>query len=116
MFEPGRLLVGNAGVLVTAVVYVKHGEGKTFVIVDAAMNDLIRPTLYEAHHDVKPVTLPAPDAPRIVADVVGPVCETGDYLALGARDGGTEGRRPARRDDGRAPTAPCRRAPTTPAR
>ncbi len=83
MFEPGRLLVGNAGMLVTEVVYVKHGDGKTFVIVDAAMNDLIRPTLYEAHHDVKPVTMPAPDSPRIVADIVGPVCETGDYLALG---------------------------------
>ncbi|MDB5545229.1 MAG: lysA [Hyphomicrobiales bacterium] len=83
VFEPGRLLVGNAGILVTEVIYVKHGEGKHFVIVDAAMNDLIRPTLYEAHHDVKPVTEPAPKAPVITADIVGPVCETGDYLAVG---------------------------------
>jgi diaminopimelate decarboxylase len=77
------MIAGNAGVLVTRVVYVKRGEGKIFVIVDAAMNDLIRPTLYEAKHDIKPVAEPAPDVPRIVADVVGPVCETGDYLALG---------------------------------
>ena len=83
VFEPGRLIVGNAGVLVTEVLYVKHGEGRTFVIVDAAMNDLIRPTLYDAHHDILPVVQPAPGAPRITADVVGPVCETGDYLALG---------------------------------
>ena len=82
IFEPGRLIVGNAGILVTRVLYVKRGEAKTFVIVDAAMNDLIRPTLYEAHHDIRPVTEPGPNAPRIVADVVGPVCETGDYLAL----------------------------------
>ncbi len=53
IFEPGRLIVGNAGILVTRVIYVKHGEGKTFVIVDAGMNDLIRPTLYEAHHDIR---------------------------------------------------------------
>ena len=64
------------------MIYVKRGEAKNFVIVDAAMNDLIRPTLYEAHHDIRPVKEPAPDAPRIVADVVGPICETGDYLAL----------------------------------
>jgi diaminopimelate decarboxylase len=83
IFEIGRMIAGNAGVLVTRVVYVKRGEGKIFVIVDAAMNDLIRPTLYEAEHDIKPVAEPAPDVPRIVADVVGPVCETGDYLALG---------------------------------
>jgi diaminopimelate decarboxylase len=82
IFEIGRLISGNAGVLVTRVIYVKHGDGKTFVIVDAAMNDLIRPTLYDAHHDIKPVALPAVGAGRIVADVVGPVCETGDYLAL----------------------------------
>ena len=82
VFEPGRLIVGNAGVLVTRVLYVKQGEAKTFVIVDAAMNDLIRPTLYDAHHDVKPVEAPRPGAPEIVADIVGPVCETGDYLAL----------------------------------
>ncbi|WP_372421969.1 diaminopimelate decarboxylase [Salinarimonas chemoclinalis] len=83
LFEIGRMIAGNAGILVTRVVYVKEGEGKTFVIVDAAMNDLIRPTLYEAHHDVKPVRRPAPDAPLRVVDVVGPVCETGDYLAQG---------------------------------
>ncbi len=83
VFEPGRLLVGNAGILVTDVLYVKQGEGKQFVIVDAAMNDLIRPTLYEAHHDVKPVIEAPADAPTITADVVGPVCETGDYLAVG---------------------------------
>jgi diaminopimelate decarboxylase len=81
IFEPGRLIVGNAGILVTRVIYVKRGEAKTFVIVDAAMNDLIRPTLYEAHHDIIPVK-PQPGAPWIRADVVGPVCETGDYLAL----------------------------------
>src|SRR5437762_12317876 len=82
IFEPGRMIVGNAGILVTRVLYVKRGEAKHFVIVDAAMNDLIRPTLYEAHHDVRPVKEPAGGARRIVADVVGPICETGDYLAL----------------------------------
>jgi diaminopimelate decarboxylase len=80
--EPGRLIVGNAGVLVTSVLYVKGGDHKNFVIVDAAMNDLIRPTLYEAHHDIHPVVEPDVNAPRITADIVGPVCETGDYLAL----------------------------------
>ena len=80
--EPGRLIVGNAGILVTEVVYVKDGGEKTFVIVDAAMNDLIRPTLYEAWHEIHPVVISAANAPRIRADVVGPVCETGDYLAL----------------------------------
>src|SRR5689334_18673325 len=82
MFEPGRLSVGNAGILVARVIYVKRGEAKNFVIIDAAMNDLIRPTLYEAHHDILPVAKPALGAPRFVADVVGPVCESGDYLAL----------------------------------
>jgi diaminopimelate decarboxylase len=86
IFEPGRLLVGNAGILVTRVLYLKRNpadpSAKTFVIVDAAMNDLIRPTLYEAHHDIRPVKQPLPDARRIVADVVGPVCESGDFLAL----------------------------------
>ena len=80
--EPGRLIVGNAGILVTEVLYVKDGGEKTFVIVDGAMNDLIRPTLYEAYHEIRPVTISAANAPRIRADVVGPVCETGDYLAL----------------------------------
>ncbi len=83
IFEPGRMLVGNAGILVAQVIFVKRGEAKTFVIVDAAMNDLIRPTLYEAHHDIRPVKEVMPGAPRHRADVVGPVCETGDYLALG---------------------------------
>jgi diaminopimelate decarboxylase len=81
MFEPGRMIVGNAGILVTRVIYVKHGEAKNFIIIDAAMNDLIRPTLYEAHHDIIPV-VQVPGARTIVADVVGPVCESGDYLAL----------------------------------
>jgi diaminopimelate decarboxylase len=83
IFEPGRLIVGNAGILVTRVLYMKRGEAKTFVIVDAGMNDLVRPTLYEAHHDIRPVRQAPPGAPRITADVVGPVCESGDYLALG---------------------------------
>lgn len=83
IFEVGRLIAGNAGIMVTSVIYVKQGEGKTFVIVDAAMNDLIRPTLYEAHHDIRLLIAPAADARWAVADVVGPVCETGDYLALG---------------------------------
>ncbi|HQS10631.1 MAG TPA: diaminopimelate decarboxylase [Xanthobacteraceae bacterium] len=82
VFEMGRMIVANAGILVTRVLYVKHGEGKTFVIVDAAMNDLIRPTLYDAHHDILPVVQAAEGAPTLLADVVGPVCETGDYLAL----------------------------------
>jgi diaminopimelate decarboxylase len=82
VLEPGRLIVGNAGILVTTVEYVKTGD-KTFVIVDAAMNDLIRPTLYEAHHDIQLVR--HSNLPPITADVVGPVCETGDYLALGRR-------------------------------
>jgi diaminopimelate decarboxylase len=82
IFEPGRLIVGNAGVLLTRVLYVKRGDAKTFIIVDAAMNDLIRPTLYEAWHDVIPVNETPAGAGRIVADVVGPVCESGDFLAL----------------------------------
>ena len=82
LFEPGRMIVGNAGILVSRVTYVKHGDARDFVIIDAAMNDLIRPTLYEAHHEIVPVREPAADTPRMVADVVGPVCESGDYLAL----------------------------------
>jgi len=81
VFEPGRLIVGNAGILVTRVIYRKRGEDRTFLIVDAAMNDLIRPTLYDAHHEILPVRRDA-DAAMERADVVGPVCETGDYLAL----------------------------------
>lgn len=83
VLEPGRLLVANAGILVTKIIYMKVGEGKNFVIVDAAMNDIIRPTLYEAYHDIKPIREPSAKDQRIVADIVGPVCETGDYIALG---------------------------------
>jgi diaminopimelate decarboxylase len=82
LFEPGRMIAGNAGILVSRVLYVKRGASKTFTIVDAAMNDLMRPTLYEAYHEILPVIEPAPGAPTIVTDVAGPVCETGDYLAL----------------------------------
>ena len=82
IFEPGRLIVGNAGILVTRVLYLKRGEAKTFVIADAAMNDLIRPTLYDAHHEIVPVAEPRPGVVWIKADVVGPVCESGDFLAL----------------------------------
>ncbi len=80
--EPGRMIVGNAGILVTRVTYVKEGADKTFTIVDAAMNDLIRPTLYEAYHDIWPVEEAETDMAPVQQDVVGPVCETGDYLAL----------------------------------
>jgi len=85
VFEIGRMIAGNAGILLTRVLYVKRTEGRTFVIVDAAMNDLIRPTLYEAYHALRPVIEAGPETPRLVADVVGPVCESGDYMAL-ARD------------------------------
>ncbi|MEP9373010.1 diaminopimelate decarboxylase [Mesorhizobium sp. KR1-2] len=80
MFEPGRLIVGNAGILVSEVIYVKEGDAKNFLIVDAAMNDLIRPTLYDAFHDIQPVVQPPANAPRMTVDIVGPVCETGDFL------------------------------------
>ena len=82
LFEPGRMIAGNAGILVSRVLYVKRGASKTFTIVDAAMNDLMRPTLYEAFHEILPVMEPAPGTPTIVTDVAGPVCETSDYLAL----------------------------------
>ncbi|MGH6761401.1 MAG: diaminopimelate decarboxylase [Phyllobacterium sp.] len=82
IFEPGRLIVGNAGILVSEVIFVKEGDGKNFIIVDAAMNDLIRPTLYEAFHMIRPVVEGKPGQKRIRADIVGPVCETGDYLGL----------------------------------
>jgi diaminopimelate decarboxylase len=81
VLEPGRLLVGNAGILVTRVIYLKRGESRTFVIVDAGMNDLIRPTLYEAHHDIWPVREQQAGS-RMPVDVVGPVCESGDFFAL----------------------------------
>jgi diaminopimelate decarboxylase len=84
IFEPGRLIAGNAGILVTSVLFVKRGEAKTFIIVDAAMNDLVRPTLYDAHHEIIPVRVGHANR-EVTADVVGPVCETGDYLALGRR-------------------------------
>lgn len=78
--EPGRYVTGNAGVLVTETIYLKEGEGKSFIITDAAMNDLIRPTLYDAWHDMVPVREPASNDTVIKGDVVGPVCETGDYF------------------------------------
>lgn len=80
IFEPGRLIAGNAGILVSQVVHLKEGDAKNFLIVDAAMNDLIRPTLYDAFHDIRPVVEQPADAPRMKVDIVGPVCETGDYL------------------------------------
>jgi diaminopimelate decarboxylase len=79
LLEPGRALVGNAGVLLTQVEYLKHGNTKNFAIVDAAMNDLMRPALYDAWHEIVPVS--GSDAPRTIYDVVGPVCESGDFLA-----------------------------------
>lgn len=82
VLEPGRMIVGNAGVLVTQVIYTKEGADKTFTIVDAAMNDLMRPTLYEAHHEIWPVATALDDRAPVIQDIVGPVCETGDYLAL----------------------------------
>ena len=79
--EPGRLIAGNAGLLVASVIYVKEGEDRRFLILDAAMNDLIRPAMYEAWHDIVPVAEPARDAPVGPVDIVGPVCETGDTFA-----------------------------------
>ena len=81
IFEPGRLIVANAGILVTRVIYVKSGESKTFLILDAGMNDLVRPAMYDAHHDIVPVKEPSPSTPRRRYDVVGPVCETADLFA-----------------------------------
>ena len=77
--------MGNAGILVTRVIYLKRGEAKSFVVVDAAMNDLVRPTLYDAHHEIVPVRESAAGTRGIVADVVGPICESGDFLAKGRR-------------------------------
>ncbi len=79
--EPGRLIAGNAGILVSRVIYVKSGEGRDFLILDGAMNDLIRPAMYEAYHDIVPVREPAPGAEQAPYDIVGPVCETGDTFA-----------------------------------
>jgi len=81
VLEPGRLLVGNAGVLVSQVIYMKEGATRTFAIVDAAMNDLIRPALYEAYHAIRPVKEPSAKDDLVTIDVVGPVCETGDTFA-----------------------------------
>jgi diaminopimelate decarboxylase len=81
VMEPGRVIVGNAGILVTKVLYEKIGEAKRFIIVDAAMNDLIRPSLYNAYHDIRPVSEALLHRPKHVVDVVGPVCESGDFLA-----------------------------------
>jgi diaminopimelate decarboxylase len=81
LFEPGRLIAANAGVLVARVIYVKRGDAKNFLIIDAGMNDLIRPALYESHHEILGVTEPGPGAEHVVYDVVGPVCETSDQFA-----------------------------------
>ncbi|PLX35722.1 MAG: diaminopimelate decarboxylase [Hyphomicrobiales bacterium] len=85
VFEPGRMIAGNAGLLLARTLYVKQGENKRFAIVDAAMNDLVRPTLYSAHHDILPVAEPAAERPQHVYDIVGPICETGDFLANGRK-------------------------------
>jgi diaminopimelate decarboxylase len=79
--EPGRLISGNSGLMVAGVIYVKSGEGRDFLILDAAMNDLIRPAMYGAHHDIIPVIEPAPGTEQATYDIVGPVCETGDTFA-----------------------------------
>lgn len=81
VLEPGRAIVGNAGILVTSVLYHKEMGEKKFIIVDAGMNDLIRPSLYEAYHEIKPVVEPSPGVRHNVVDVVGPICESGDFLA-----------------------------------
>lgn len=81
VMEPGRVIVGNAGILVTKALYLKEGEAKSFVIVDAAMNDLIRPSLYGAYHEIKPVNEEAGHRAKQQVDIVGPVCESGDFLA-----------------------------------
>lgn len=81
VLEPGRMIAGNAGILVSRTLFSKREGKRTFTIVDAAMNDLLRPTLYEAHHDILPVQRTAKDTPLIKQDLVGPVCETGDYIA-----------------------------------
>ena len=80
ILEPGRFMVGNAGIMLTEVLYEKHGSAKTFKIVDAGMNDLIRPALYEGHHDIVPVNEPKTDERELI-DIVGPVCESGDFFA-----------------------------------
>ena len=79
--EPGRLISGNAGILVSAVIYDKRGEDRNFLILDSAMNDLIRPAMYGAHHDIVPVAEPPVAVERVPRDIVGPVCESGDTFA-----------------------------------
>ncbi|MFZ3581384.1 diaminopimelate decarboxylase [Loktanella sp. DJP18] len=81
--EPGRLISGNAGIMVVRAIYVKDGADRQFLILDGAMNDLIRPAMYDAHHDIVPVVEPAPGAERATYDIVGPVCESGDTFAKG---------------------------------
>lgn len=81
--EPGRLVAGNAGIMVSRVIYVKSGEDRDFLILDGAMNDLIRPAMYDAHHDIIPVQEPAPGTEQRAYDIVGPVCESGDTFAKG---------------------------------
>jgi len=81
IMEPGRVIVGNAGVMLTKVLYAKDGEAKRFLIVDAAMNDLIRPSLYDAYHEIRPVSEKLTHGEKKTVDVVGPVCESGDFLA-----------------------------------
>ena len=83
-FEPGRLIAGNAGILVSRVIYEKQGDDRNFLILDAAMNDLIRPTLYDAFHEIRAVAEPG-DGEQVTYDVVGPVCETGDFFAKGRK-------------------------------
>ena len=91
--EPGRLMAGNAGILVSEVIYLKSGEGRDFLILDAAMNDLIRPAMYDAYHDIVPVDEPAPGAEQAPYDIVGPVCESGDTFAKAADDAAAGGGR-----------------------
>ena len=79
--EPGRLIAGNAGLLLSEVIYVKSGEGRDFLILDAAMNDLIRPAMYDAHHDIVPLVEPVAGVEQRPYDIVGPICETGDTFA-----------------------------------
>lgn len=83
LFEPGRMIAANAGILVSRVIYIKEGVAKRFTIIDAGMNDLIRPTLYDAYHDIWPITEARRREAPVRQDIVGPVCETGDFLAQG---------------------------------
>lgn len=83
IFEPGRMIAGNSGVLLSKVLYVKEGADRNFLIVDAAMNDLLRPALYDAYHDIEPVKLARNGGPQTTYDVVGPICETGDTFTKG---------------------------------